>query len=924
MRDISLGWQWQRRAWSTAGLAMWGWSLVAWAQTSAVGGNSSVGPVAVVAAGLPAAPFAVAESDGSAMVSAEWAASAGRDALRAGLPNLAKDFFRQALDEPGIDATTRDALNLDLATAWLALDDVDNATLALKAVGTQDTAPYALRAALLASRTERWPEAAAQLARITPGNLSTADQPWLYLVQALLAEEGKDAAAAQAAWQRARAAATTPLQAAQFEAAQFRGQMILTGEITAEQEAALKQSYTDFLHQTAGVEFAKEYAIILYKHDPSDPRPAIAVVTQLLSDMPDEDHDGKDSVRLLLALLAPKSADSQARLKEVLENHPDNLTPEERLTQEIALALLESNMDQDPAGLQKFLGDLVESPRRHPLLDQLYLLQAQLYSKAGRLDDASASAQQLLEQFPGSPAQPEALRLLAYIAWSSQPPRYRTAADYLSQLRSELPEGTERTRLAGLLADLYYLNGDYQDAAESYAALLGAANPPLSPGPGTLFQRAVQSDILAAAALYKAGRADDAGRQLDAALQLDETAANKNIPSMDRWYAEWDVLSALRDHDRAADAFKHLDELLSHDQTVNALPADLRLRLRWLAARLAVDVTDPSAVARAQALQADLDALPAGGAPGIDPAMLTQLKAQALLLQGQAAYFQGQTADYERFFKELSQDYEGSDAAIYSIFFEAQALAAAGQTAKAQDQMNEIAARYEKSEYAPLALYESALYAEARGEASEHQNALAKLSKFAATYPDNPLLYQVLLLQGDIERKSNNFKPALDVYDLLLSKWPDNPDRPRAELDKAACLAGLAGQNQDLTLRDQAEAQFEQLLNRPALSVAARAEAGFELGYMLAQSQSTDEAAQVYFSVVSRFINDPALAGGQIWISKCIFELADLYEKKNQFEPARRLYEQVLEHGLPGQALAQARLESHPAQASAAAVSPGA
>ena len=98
MRDISLGWQWQRRAWSTAGLAMWGWSLVAWAQTSAVGGNSSVGPVAVVAAGLPAAPFAVAESDGSAMVSAEWAASAGRDALRAGLPNLAKDFFRQALD----------------------------------------------------------------------------------------------------------------------------------------------------------------------------------------------------------------------------------------------------------------------------------------------------------------------------------------------------------------------------------------------------------------------------------------------------------------------------------------------------------------------------------------------------------------------------------------------------------------------------------------------------------------------------------------------------------------------------------------------------------------------------------------------------------------------------------------------------------
>jgi hypothetical protein len=870
-------------------------------------------------------------------VSAEWATAAGRDALRAGLPNLAQGLFAQALSAPGLDPAERDALNLDLATAWLALDQTGNATLALQAVGAKDSGGYALLAALLAARSEQWPEAATQFARVNPDELSAEDRPWYYAAQGLLAEQAKDAASAQVAWQRAVDAAATPLQKAQFEAAEWRGQMMMTDEATPELAALLQQRAKDYAGDpSAGVQFAKEYAIVLDKLGEKDA--AVAVVTKLLDGMPDEDADAKDSVRLLLALLDPTSARAQLELKNVLQEHRAQPTQQELQTQEIALTLLESmlvnnsELAGDPAGLQTILNDLINSQPRHPLQDRLYLLQAQLALSQGQLAEASASAHRLLDEYAGSSVHQEAWGLLAYIAWKSDPPHYRDEADYLHRLWAEMPDGPERTRLAGLLADAYFQSGDYPEAAAAYTALLGSANP--LEARKDLLLRAVQSDILASR--QDPTHLDQA--RLDDALQLAEGAAAQGIAPADRWEAEWNVLTALRDAGREADAFKHVDQLLGADQAAGLSPG-YRVRLRWLAARLAVDVSDPSATTRAQALADELNALPAEGVPpDLDKDLLNKLKAQALLMQGQAAYYQNQMAAYHQYFDKLRTDYKDSEAAIYSTFFEARALAAAGETAEAERLMNDLADTYKDSPYAPLALYESALYAEARaavyvdaqGQPNDPlEDALGRLEvfverdhdpKYAAIY--DPLMYQVLLLQGDLERKDGNFETALTVYNVLLQDYPESdPNRPRAELDQADCLVEMSGK--DATRREEAQSALERLMNLPSLPVDARVEAGFKLGYMLARDENPDDAAQAYYAVVRHFLDDETLAAelgpqGRYWMSRCLFELADLYEQKNQFETAKQLYNQVLEHNLPGQALASARLKPPPASTAAA------
>ncbi len=898
------GWGIFRRVSIAAGVFALGSCALAAGQTLPANGPTPAG-------GVEPVPYPMAGPDtGAAAVSAEWTAAAGRDALRVGLPDLAQGLFRQALATPGIDAKTKDALNLDLATAWLALDQVGNATTALNAVGAKDSGSYTVRAALLAARLAQWPEAAAQLAKVSAGGLPAADRPWYYVVQALLAEQAKDAAASQAAWQRAGEAATTPLQKAQFEAALWRSQMMLTGEATVEREATLAQRAKEFLNQPAGVEFAKEDAIVLEKLGRHDE--AINVATQLLNTMPDEDADAKDSVRLLLALLDPNSAQNPSKLEEVLNRPHNALSQEEMLTQEIALALLEQSQNQNPQGLQLVLGNLTTNQPNHPLLDRIYLLRAQVALSQGNLTDAQSSAQKLLDQFPGSPEHAQAWRLLAEIAWKSNPPRYRDAADYLHRLWMEQPDGPERTRLAGLLADSYYLSGDYPEAAESYTALLAAPNPPVPRG--DLLLRAVESDILAG--------------KLDAALHLEETAANGDMTPLERWPAEWNLLSALRENEREAEAFKHLDQLLGASNATATLPPELQLRLRWLAARLAVDVADASATERAKALQAEVEAVPAEGTPAVDKALRDRLAAEALLLLGQAAYLPGQTADYEQIFKSLQTSFPLSDEAIYSMYFEALAQAKAGKTADAQKLMQDLVDKYPQSEYAPLALYESALYAEARGEGNGYQDALAKLGQFEAKYHDHPLYFQVRLRQGDLERKNNHFAAALEIYKGLLHDQPDNPDRARAELDRADCLVELS--SQDSTYRDQAQSAqsaLEHLLSLPSLPVDARVEAGFKLGYMLARNQNPEDAAQAYYGVIAHFLNDATLANqlgpqGRYWMARCLFELADLYEQKNQFETARRLYQQVLDHGLPGTELAKARINIRPASATTAA--PGA
>jgi len=863
---------------------------------------------------LPSAPLAPPPPDLAASVTADETAREGADALQMGLPDLAERLLTRALASPDLPAARRDKLNLDLASARLALAKDAAAKAALDAVTAPDSTAYVLRAGLLEARAGLWTEAAGHLARVQPDQLTAAERPWYYFTQGLLEDHAGHAAQANKFREQARDAATTPLQKAQFDAALYRG-VIIAGDATPQLEQTLRQSAATNPGQP-GILFAKQLAIVLellYQRGaaPDGHAQAVAVVQDLLRTVrPDSQDPQDDDIRLLLGLLDKNSGRSATELEKILKHQGD------RHTMEIALALLQNNafFGGNPAEMQQFYDDQIKQVPKHPLLDQLYLLRAQLALDQNQSEVADKYAQQLLQEFPGSPARQAALGLRAYIAWRSEPRLGGRAADYVNQLRAELPEGPDRVRLTALLADMYYLNGDYRNAADFYAALLLEPAPPQPRG--ALLFRAVESQL-------QAGRLEEAIKNLEAAAALNDVAP------LDRWRAEWNVIRALRADGRDADAFARLDRLAGPSAT--ALPTELRLRLRWLAARLAVDARDPSAVTRARALQEDLDlaARSPGDMAALPPDLWAQLQSNALLLRGQAAFLVGDMNEYHRAFDLLrAGEYKDSDASAYSMFDEARQLATDGNFAGAQTMMKELAQKFPLSDYAPEAYYEAALNAKARGQ---YQDALAQLGPLLR-YTDKPLVYQGRLLYGELQRQLNNVPEALAAYNSLLRDWPtDHPLRARAAMGKADCLVVLAVQ--DPANRAAAVGELESLVSSKNLPVDARVEAGFKLGNLLESGDATDRdhAAEAYFNVIQSFLQNPATAAqlgaqgtGRYWMVRCLFALAELYEEKNQLDQAQKLYHLVIDRGFTeGQSTAESRLKKQP-NASAPAPPPAA
>ena len=109
--------------------------------------------------------------------------------------------------------------------------------------------------------------------------------------------------------------------------------------------------------------------------------------------------------------------------------------------------------------IERLLNGLVERPTAHSLLDEFYFFRAFLRLQNGRLSASETDAKRILSEYPGSPLADRAIYLLAYLSWLRDPPQFRTAADYLNQLRGRLGQAAEKAELSVLVADCYFLNG---------------------------------------------------------------------------------------------------------------------------------------------------------------------------------------------------------------------------------------------------------------------------------------------------------------------------------------------------------------------------------------------------------------------------------------------------------------------------------
>ena len=829
--------------------------------------------------------------------------AAAQRAQELGFPSVAAGIYRQLLAEAA--GAERTGLTLALATVLLDDGQPAEAEKVLAGLAEPRGAAWHLRAGLAAVQLKKVEVARAELAATRVEELAPADRAWASFLQGALFDLApvQDVTKANEFYIRAEQAAANELARARF---QLAGEQVRLG-LGKPNDAALRQArlnYENNKGRAIGYEFAKTLAVSL--HQAGRTAEAVMFLQQTLQTLLPQEQVRADEFRLLLGLIADLAPGGAGRLalNQLLA------TGSNPARQRVALQLLAraSQGDNVRGVFRAELNKLIDAPTKHPVLESLTLFRAQVALAEKDYAQAEKDARTVLDQYPGSAFRVQALGVLTASAWEQR--RYRAVADNARKARAALAPGAgpadaagqARAELVVLEAEAWFRAGsagdagDFRSAADAYAAALRERPEGVRPG-DLMFQR-VLSEI-------KAGTAE-AAQPL-----LDELARDPAFDLENRWRAEWNLARALQVQGPAGvkQAYARVNALLAEKRADGAaLPAELRARMAWLQARLALDAGEPE---RALRLADEMAAL----LTGLDEKLRNDIASTGALAKAEANFALGREAEALKALQTLRDDpkFAKSDAAVQSYLIEAGHYAAQEKTVDAQKLLTRLADEFPQNELAPYALYQAALQAERRGQDANYREANRLIEDLVKKYPQSDLVFSARLKQGDLLRNLNDLPAAQRAYEDLLNKPAPQENLILAQLALAECHN--AQSSGDASHFASAQMLFEHLRDRVDAPVDVRAEAGYNLGELWVRRDSRAKALEVWWNdVVQAFLLDEKRAGelqskGRYWMARTLYRAGEVFEQQGKLEEAKEAWRLLLKTRLGwGEALAQAKL----------------
>lgn len=811
------------------------------------------------------APFADAKR--SAEDDGEIRAASARGALDAGLPALAQMIVEDSRKAGDSQPAGRE-MDLIYVDSMIAQGEFDKALRnMLPILEASPTPENRIRAALAHIGLGDADGAEDLLEPLSDGEVPKAFEGWHRLALGYIAYQRADVAKAVEEFERAKESAVGGGMLADVEIALNIARLagnLGRGDLE-KMEGELADNVKIYMGTPQGFQFAKQYAAVLFKLGKFDE--AVEAIEQQLQIELSEEID-RDELRLIGALIARNSARQFAILRDVLKKTSSPGVAE------YAIALLGKNPEIRQEDFDSLIDDILKngSPK---IRDKILLEKAKICVKRGDAGGAEEFARRLAAEFPGSGYRRDALRILAWAAYSraeGRAPEYRLAAAHLSEL-SELESNPRQARLIKLLAaDCYRLSSDFQSAAAIYRPLIG------------------QFPERAGAILFKAVDAMlEAGDEAGALRILDESAELPSVSDDDIWNAEWLLAQRLRNSGRSGEALGRIDRLLKAGK-----PDGLRGRLLWLKAVILRENADYGS---AEKICSEILSVKNLSPEVAASAML--VRASCLESLDRTGGENGAFAVYER----LRREYPSTDAAQISYINQARAEAAAGRYAEARRLCVALTEKYPKSPFAYSALFDAARYAVKVGLDASYKDALAILDRLCAAYPDDPRNFYARLEQADVLKLLNSFADARALYNEILNKYPSHPEVRLAWLGLGD--ATLAQNSRTL----EAAAIFERLYSLPNMPPAARAEAAFKWSFALERAGKSNEANEVRWLTSSELLKSPVREPGEgYWIGRSLYNLARFMESENRMRDARAVYEIIVKNSLPPLQLARQKL----------------
>ncbi|MBE2214885.1 MAG: tetratricopeptide repeat protein [Opitutaceae bacterium] len=881
-----------------AGAPVWGGLAArAWAQESA--------PATAAASAPFSSTSTVAEaSRGHDIV---WQFELADSAMRGGYHSLAERLYQEILERKDADDAVRRRAALGRIDAWIAQGRGADVALALEAMGGGRDEAWRLRRAVahfligMSTRTpaeeQREFAGMGELLRDLHPEMFPRDAGWLFFLRGMAALRAGNNGEAEQNFVRAEAAAISEAERSMFRVANWQAGLAAS-EPTEDLVAKLQETAERYAGRQLGLLSTLQLAVV--RDRMGNKSRAVAELKRQRETMPATEVELRDQTLLLLGLIAGASSeDGRQALRELLERG-QNID-----FQRVALMRLAAAARVDSAGssadLRRLLSTLLDRPAPHPLTEDLLFFRAELALRARAFEEAENDARAVLSRFPGSSRmRREALSILASSSWQ-RPPRYRTAADYLAQIQA-LPEVSvaDKAQLALLQGECYFRAGrqdntveDYRNAAEAYAAIQAGGVMPTGVSPGVVFFQRVLALINA--------------RALDAAVRLlDDPAARAGVDVESWWQSEWNLARELQLLGRGAEAVARADAM----GPVVGVPAELRLRFLWLAAQVSLESgRRDETTARVDRVREFVQG-PQGAE--LSAERRAEVMSNGLLVAAEAPLRAGDRDGARAALERLRTEFPTSLAADYSYIVEAGFLAAENRLVEAMQQLLRFVDARPGSRYAPEALYQAALLSIQRGQKEHLDEANRLLEQMAQEYGEDNYVFQARLKQAEVKLSLGAFSDAEAIYRDLEDKFPNHADRPIVQISLAGAF--MAQATVEPAKFDGAVSRFERLMANESLPVDLRAEAGARLAEGWQAQGNTARAAEICWEVYHRFVEDPNAASplgatGPSWISRAIFLLGDIEERDGRFENARRLYQSVIDHGLPGEKIADAKIK---------------
>ena len=611
-----------------------------------------------------------------------------------------------------------------------------------------------------------------------------------------------------------------------------------------------------------------------------------------------------DNLRLLkVVVLGVKSVSARDLLFTLIQNSEDDLILD------LSFRLLREYISR--SNDVEFLDTLslyFQNKDTHPLRFKFYRFKAKFllneleqgYWKEGDasrllvLGQLKVDAEYILQNFPGTESLEDVYRILVYVALNQSPPQYRLAADYLSKILDFPLNGLERQKLNQLIGNCYFLNDDFEVAAEFFMAALAVGGLWDKGTKGELWFRLVTAKI----------RADLLTHELIESFEKAFLA--KEIPFDIYLKTQWNIALYYRESGKYNEAVALINNALNRFNE-NTVPILLDVRFKWfsLYVKYLSGFDREASIIEAQLL---IDRLNQFSEGEIEEEALELLKSQVTLLKAQFLLVDDQADKASKLIADLQNTFPHSQAAELSFIVLADYYTISGEYDLAESYLLRLAENYPESDYAAEALLEAALNAEKR-ESDQFRQSIQLLNQLVNSYTDSPLVFFAMRHQGDLLRKASDFSGAVSVYDNLIQKFPDHPNRYLAELSRLDCLLALANQNTAYDFKEII-VELERLLDLPDLPNEFQVEARFKLAFIFSKIDQTNLSNKVIISIIDDFMNTDVRKEDfssieSYWIARSLFLLCDHLSADNKLEESKKIYRMIIAYNLPGFQLAK-------------------